>query len=52
MAYVRLFLAGEVVREGLTVQEFVEAAAAVDVSVVLPSAQGLEVVGPAPAVRL
>ncbi len=53
VTHVKLFLAGEAVREGLDVQELVDLAAAEGVSVVLPSGQGLGLAGAAaPALQL
>lgn len=52
VTHAKLFLAGEVVREGLAVQELIDQAAQYGVNVVLPSAQGLDVVGAAPAMQL
>ncbi|KAI7841945.1 hypothetical protein COHA_004472 [Chlorella ohadii] len=53
VTHVKLFLAGEAVREGLAVQELVDLAAAEGVSVVLPSGQGLGLAGAAaPALQL
>lgn len=49
---VKLFLAGEAVRAGLTVEALVNLAAAAGASVVLPSGQGLGVVSAAPAMEL
>ena len=49
----KLFLGGEMMRAGLTVQEMVDWAAEVGMSVVLPSGQGLGLVADAaPAVQL
>lgn len=52
VTHAKLFLAGEAVRPGLEVQELVELAADVGMSIVLPSDQALGVVGAAPPVQL
>ena len=49
---IKLFLAGEGVRAGLPVEELAKLAAAVNMGLVLPSGQGLGLVGAAPAVPL
>ncbi len=49
----RLFLGGEVVRDGLPVQDLVDDAAVEGLTVVLPSGQGMGIVASAaPAVQL
>ena len=52
-SHVKLFLGGEVVQPGLPLQQLLDQATALDKSVVLPSGQGLGMVGAgAPAVPL
>ena len=46
---VKLLLGGEVVRAGMMVQRMVDLAAEARMSVVLPSGQGLGLMGPTPA---
>ena len=52
VAHLQLFLAGEVVQAGLSLEELADLAATAGMSLVLPSGQALGVVSAAPPVPL